>query len=1116
MQKRTYLTITQETSSDAKRAAGTLPDGRFSLEYDPAQKLWFARADADLEKVKAWLPENTVSGQHLTESSSLTPAQEFAEALRDAGFVLQGNELPEMDGKRHRIATEGDKPGQRSGVYAGYLDGHPAGWYQNHRASEGKVNWSSTGTHTYDPAEAMKQRALTAQKRWDRELTAQADYARMGERLAGLWEKMPPAPDSHPYLARKGVPAADGVRLDKYDNVVVPLRNIAGDIRTLQYIKPDGEKNLKKGAEKTGNFFVVGGTLSQAVPVLYAEGYATAASLNQATGLPVVMTVDAGNMVTVSQKLKALYPETPHVILGEDDFTKKDNKGVIKAQEAAAAIDGHCVIPQFTQSERDQAFSGAASFSDFNDIHRARGLDAVRDQLAPALDPLVPDWRQPFTMEHTMPDTQRPQDSPALMPGEPGGHDEYAAYLADSWAPENDSPAPETPGAVPETPVENPVPELAVDEPAPADDAPVVAGNTTPEAQRSPEPPVSDAGDVTSITEPADDAPSEPALAMDEPVAIAENVQPEASVAPQPPVTDAAEAVTVSVPTDALPATEAVPAGPVASDDALTPLHSDAVAPQSAVPLSAEEVIPEPAPTEDGFNFTFGRLAGDASPDGPAVAPIDLDALLQGLASRQDGRTWIYALDGEDAFRDFGDRIVMATPEASNNDRMILAALLSAKANQRGPVEVTGSDAFIERTLNLIADHRIEVHLKNPHQRAQFEAILLARAAMDTPKDGLVMGPPDGAVPAPGAAPQSAPDTPPLQPVPASAVEPKPANALAPEMSVIERETLRTGLTGKLLDAGKAPYQFDKNNTDSFYVQLRTKDGNKTYWGVELEQALSDSGTRQGEMVKLQFMGKKPVTVNVPVKDVNNVVTGFKKVETHRNHWSVTPAMDNQLLVANKNAVVPAQLSAYDGNAFWALQQQLVQTASLTLATLPAQGHGLLYTGPDGKGQPAPDTPPIDAPVPDHAKAAGSVVMHATGAGGELMAHLVKGHGDYLQGVVRHDGELRHVLGRLCTSSNGSTFVALNHVQDDGKLHLIGNGSAVNTVKNGEPRFDTFAFQMKGKDAPKFAVPLVSPEKIPPALHSRLGFQQAYTPPKADAPAEAPRPQAKPAQPQPM
>jgi putative DNA primase/helicase len=257
--------------------------------------------------------------------------------------------------------------------------------------------------------------------------------------------------------------------------------------------------------------------------------------------------------------------------------------------------------------------------------------------------------------------------------------------------------------------------------------------------------------------------------------------------------------------------------------------------------------------------------------------------------------------------------------------------------------------------------------------------------------------------------------------------------------------------------------------------------------------------------------------VNVPVKDGEGKVTGFERLDTHRNHWTVTPAMDNRLLVEDRHAVAPAELAAYDGNAFWKLQQQIIQAANLPLTMPDASGHGLLYTGPDGKGQPAPGTPPVDAPVPPHSKAAGSVVMHALAADGELQAHLVKGHGDYLQGIIRHEGELRNVLARICTGGNGNTYLALNTVQDNGSVHLIGHASAVNTVKNGTANFDTFAFQMKGKDAPKFAVPLVTPEKIPPALHSNLGFSQAYTPPKAEDPVQSPRAQVKPAiQPQPM
>lgn len=1063
MEKRTYLTIVPDNRTVALRAAGKLANGENALEYDRSQKLWFAKDGVDLERIKDWLPENTSTGHTVTVGTDLSPREEFAKVLEEAGFVL--SDLPHMDGKMHRVATKEDTHGKKSGVYRGYLDGRPAGWYQNHRASEGKVNWTSTGSFTWDPADAIRQKALQAQKRWDREQKEQADFDKMGKNLTRQWEKMPvPAPD-HAYLVRKGVPATDGVRQDKYGNLVIPLRNTHGEIRSLQYIDPEGKKNLKKDAEKTGNFFVVGGALVPGMPVLYAEGYATAASLNMATGLPVVMTVDAGNMVTVSQKLKDAHPDVPHIILGEDDFTRKDNKGLLKAEEAARNIGGVYVIPAFNDSERAQAFAGTASFSDFNDIHAARGLDAVRDQLAPILDPLIPDWRHSFTQDNMpMPDADK--STPHVS--SPAEADLYYDYLSEMHSAEpvpeiaSVQPAPEQPqtevtSVQPEP--EQPQPEEASVQPGPEQPQPEVA--SVPPAPEQPQP------EMASV-QPAPEQP-QPEVASVQPAPE----QPQPEVASVPPV------------------------------------------PEQATPeVLAAPPVDEQTASENGFTFTFGRQPGDVSPDtdAPTATRLDLDELLQGLTSRQDGNTWIYALDGQDAFRDYGDRIVMATPEASDNDRMIVAALLSAKANHRGAVEVTGSPEFITRALTLIADNNIEVHLKNPEQRAQFDALLASRNEQKVPENGMTMTPQESG-PVSEAAPVTAPTatTAPVDTAPVVPVAADTPTQPAPPMSVIERETLRAGLTGKLMEAGPAPYQFDPKNTPSFYVTLRTKQGAKTYWGVELEQALADSGKQRGDMIKLQHLGKKPVTVNVPVKNEQGVVTGFTPHETHRNQWTITPAVNNQLLTDNPDKVAPARLAAYDGNAFWQVQAQVVQQANLPLATPDAQGHSLLYTGPDGKGQPAPERPPANTPVPTPSKAAGSLVMQAFDDNGQLLAHLVKGNGDYLQGVVRHENELQHVLARLCTASNGDRFLALNTVRDDGSLSLIGHASPVNQLKGAEVNYDTFAFRLTGKDAPKFAVPLVSPEKIPPALHSKLGFTQAYTPPKAEEAAPQPRQQAKPA-----
>ncbi len=52
-----------------------------------------------------------------------------------------------------------------------------------------------------------------------------------------------------------------------------------------------------------------------AVPLLFAEGYATAASLHEATGLPVLMTVDAGNMIAVAENARQIWTDSPLCLL---------------------------------------------------------------------------------------------------------------------------------------------------------------------------------------------------------------------------------------------------------------------------------------------------------------------------------------------------------------------------------------------------------------------------------------------------------------------------------------------------------------------------------------------------------------------------------------------------------------------------------------------------------------------------------------------------------------------------------------------------------------------------------------------------------------------------------
>lgn len=186
------------------------------------------------------------------------------------------------------------------------------------------------------------------------------------------------------YLARKGVHPY-GVRFAAGGWLLVPVCNEAGELVNLQRIAPikptDGgpDKLFLKGGRKRGCWHWCGDPAGAGV-LLVAEGYATAASLHEAAGRPVAVAFDAGNLGHVARALRQRYPAALIVVCGDDDRDTEAksgaNPGRDKATAAAQAVRGLAIFP-----ERLPAGS-----SDFNDMHLAVGLAAVRDLLEEGID----------------------------------------------------------------------------------------------------------------------------------------------------------------------------------------------------------------------------------------------------------------------------------------------------------------------------------------------------------------------------------------------------------------------------------------------------------------------------------------------------------------------------------------------------------------------------------------------------------------------------------------------------------------------------------------------------------------------------------------------------------
>lgn len=228
-----------------------------------------------------------------------------------------------------------------------------------------------------------RERAAKRQAEQDR---IDADHARAAAEALALWEAASETGGS-PYLERKGV-QPHGVRFTPDGWLLVPLRDAAGTLWNVQRIapsKPQGgpDKLFLAGGRKSGLWHLLGGPVVAGV-LLVAEGYATAASLHQATGYPVAVAFDAGNLLPVAKELRQLYPDSLLVLCGDDDAQTHArtgrNPGRDKASAAAKAVRGLAVFPEGLPE----------GGSDFNDLHQHlaadAGLAAVRDTVQAAID----------------------------------------------------------------------------------------------------------------------------------------------------------------------------------------------------------------------------------------------------------------------------------------------------------------------------------------------------------------------------------------------------------------------------------------------------------------------------------------------------------------------------------------------------------------------------------------------------------------------------------------------------------------------------------------------------------------------------------------------------------
>ncbi len=294
--------------------------------------------------------------------------QELVKACKAVGVIPK--DVP-ADGQFHLADIEGDAKGKGDGRIKIFPDGEG-----------GTVcNWKTSKKTTFffgdvkNPTKPESQRRKGEHEKAKAEALAarQAEHEQAAKEAQDKWNASK-AISKHPYLTKKNVKACERLRVSGSE-LLVPVYDLDGNVRTLQFISPDGSKRFLKGGAKHGHFFFIS-EIEDGEPLAIAEGLATGLSVHEATGWPVAVAFDAGNLLPVAIAIRAKYPNAKLVFAADNDVTENGNTGKTKAEEAAEKAGGVVALPDLIE----------AKSTDWNDVHASQGLDAVRKLLNSELD----------------------------------------------------------------------------------------------------------------------------------------------------------------------------------------------------------------------------------------------------------------------------------------------------------------------------------------------------------------------------------------------------------------------------------------------------------------------------------------------------------------------------------------------------------------------------------------------------------------------------------------------------------------------------------------------------------------------------------------------------------
>ncbi len=312
--------------------------------------------------------------------------EQFTEALKS--HSLYPSEPIHTDGKIHRFSTNENKSDN-------------AGWYIYHDL---EIPWGSFGCHRRQIHESwvanigremLQRKKMTFHQNKEMLLTKEKGISLIHKAQAkSVIKKFLESLEmacNHDYLATKAVKPYS-IRIHE-DQLIIPMY-FDEELVSYQRIFPDGQKRFATEGQTKGCYFIIG-DITNSYPLCICEGYATGASIYEATNYPTVIAFSAENLKQVAQLFRDRYNTRKIIICSDDDWKKEPNVGLTRAKEAASKIKAFVVTPKFETNREDK-------MTDFNDMHVATGLSSVKNAIDEAnvsdIGQAIGHWTNPLPL----------------------------------------------------------------------------------------------------------------------------------------------------------------------------------------------------------------------------------------------------------------------------------------------------------------------------------------------------------------------------------------------------------------------------------------------------------------------------------------------------------------------------------------------------------------------------------------------------------------------------------------------------------------------------------------------------------------------------------------------